>query len=92
MDVVGHESMDEVVVRGAALLMVGVAFIAVGINVLRMYERSILADAPRVMFWDILSVLFTGPWSFPVALAAMVMALGGLSAFFGAAVLVTRLF
>ena len=79
-------------IRGAALLIVGVAFIAVGINVLRMYKRSILATPRQVMLWDVLSVLFTGPWSFPVGLAAVIMALGALSAFFGSAVLVTKVF
>jgi hypothetical protein len=44
------------------------------------------------MLWDALSVLFTGPWSFPVGLAAIIMALGALSAFFGSAVLVTKVF
>lgn len=75
-----------------ALLVVGVAFIAIGINVLRMYKRSVLGDARHAMLWDVLSVLFTGPWSFPVGLASVIMALGALSAFFGSAILATKLF
>ena len=82
----------EDVIGGAALLVVGIAFIAIGINVLRMYKRSVLAAPSRVMLWDVLSVLFTGPWSFPVGLAAVIMALGALSAFFGSLVLVTKVF
>jgi hypothetical protein len=88
---VGHETMEDVI-RGVALLIVGAAFIAIGINVLRTYKRSVLATPRQVMLWDVLSVLFTGPWSFPVGLAAIIMALGAFSAFFGSAVLVAKVF
>jgi hypothetical protein len=83
--------MDNVV-RGAALLIVGLAFVAIGINVLRMYKRSVVTNPREVLIWDVLSVLFTGPWSFPVGLAAVIMTLGTLSAFFGSAVLITTVF
>ena len=86
----GVKNMQDAI-AGVALLMVGVAFIAIGISVLRMYKRSAAANAGRVMLWDVLSVLFTGPWSFPVGLAAVIMALGALSAFFGSAVLATKI-
>ena len=77
---------------GTALLVVGIAFIAIGVNVLRMYKRSILASPRNVMLWDALSVLFTGPWSFAVGLAAIIISLGTLSGFFGVLVFVTVVF
>jgi hypothetical protein len=76
--------------KGLALLVVGIAFIAIGINVLRMYKRSIVHSTRHAMLWDVVAVLFTGPWSFPVGLAAIIMALGVLSAFFGSIVLGTK--
>ena len=76
----------------AALLVTGIAFIAIGVNVLRMYKRSIFASPRNVMLWDALSVLFTGPWSFPVGLAAIIISLGALAGFFGVLVLATVIF
>jgi len=79
-------------IAGAALLAVGTAFIAIGINVLRMYKRSILSSPRNVLLWDAIAVLFTGPWSFPVSLAAIIISLGTIAGFFGLLVLVTVAF
>lgn len=81
--------MEETAIKSIALLVIGIAFIAIGINVIRMYMRSAVQNPRQLMFWDLLSVLFTGPWSFPVGLAAIIIAMGLLAAFFGTLAVVT---
>jgi hypothetical protein len=79
-------------VAAIVFLVLGMAFIGVGVYVFRLYRSTFMSDPSGTMTRDLISVLTLGSWSPPPVLAALMFYLGGICVLVGNLVFWTWIF